>query len=76
MWYYDDREIKPNRAYYSDEHGYVCDCSRSRDPYEMLCWICQEYVDAQRQEEAMLDETMESIDEDGTGEETGTSGSS
>jgi hypothetical protein len=42
----------------------------------MICWICQEYVDAQRQEEAMLDETMESIDEDGTGEETGTSGSS
>lgn len=68
--YYDDREIKPNRAYYSDEHGYVCDCRRSCEPYEKLCWICQEYLDAQ---EEMLDETMEPIDEDGTGEEDNTS---
>lgn len=61
---------KRNRAYYSDEHGYVCDCRRTEDPYEMLCWICQEYVDEQ---EDILDETMESDDEDGTGEEDNTS---
>lgn len=68
--YYDDREPKPNRAYYNEEHGYVCDCRKSYDSYEVLCWICQEYLDEQ---EAMLDETMESIDEDGTGEEDNTS---
>jgi len=66
----DEYRRKRNRAYYSDEHGYVCDCRRSEEPYEMLCHICQEYLDTQ---EEMLDETMESIDEDGTGEEDDTS---
>lgn len=73
--YYDDREdreIKPNRAYYSDEHGYVCDCRKSYEPYEMLCWICQQSIDEQ---EAMLDETMESDDEDRAGEKDNTTDS-
>ena len=70
--YYDDREPKPNRAYYNEEHGYVCDCRKSYDSYEVLCWNCLEYLDEQ---EAMLDETMESDDEDRAGEEDNTTDS-
>ena len=53
MSYYDDDYDwrKPNKAYYSDEHGYVCDCRRKDDAYEDLCFICREYVDNQRLEE-------------------------
>ena len=54
MIYYEDdgRPIrKPNRAYYSDEHGYVCDCRRSLDDYETLCWMCKTAVDNQREED-------------------------
>jgi hypothetical protein len=53
MYYEDDgRPIrKPNKAYYSDEHGYVCDCRRSMDDYETLCWICKEAVDDQQEED-------------------------
>jgi len=75
MWYdydEDNRRIRRNAYGYSEEHGYVCDCLRSRDPYEMLCPSCQNYVDAQQEEEAMLDETMESDDEDGAREEDNT----
>lgn len=73
MWRYDDREIRRNSYGFSEEHGYVCDCLRSTDPYEMLCPICREYVDEHREAEEMLDETMESTDEDGAGEEDDTS---
>lgn len=67
MCRYDDYEIRRNSYGFSEEHGYVCDCLRSVDPYEMLCPVCQEYVITQQQEEAMLDETMESDDEGGAG---------
>lgn len=65
--YYDDHEIYRNSYGFSDEHGYVCDCLRSSDPFEILCPICQEYVIAKQKGEIILDETMESDDEDGAG---------
>lgn len=40
-----------NRCYYSDDHGYVCDCRKRDEPYEQLCPLCQEQVDAEREEE-------------------------
>ena len=55
--------MKRNRSYFSDDHGYVCDCRPSTEPYEMLCWCCQQV------KEDMDDETMESTDERGEGEE-------
>ena len=63
MCRYDDYEIRRNSYGFSDEHGYVCDCLRSSDPFEILCPICQEYVIAKRKGEIILDETMESDDE-------------
>jgi hypothetical protein len=54
----DGRPIrKAKKCYYSDEHGYVCDCRRSLDDYETLCWSCKEYVDNQREEEDNDDDT-------------------
>lgn len=67
MWRYDDREIRRNSYGFSDEHGYVCDCLRSSDPFEILCPICQEYIIAKQKGEIILDETMESDDEGGAG---------
>ena len=52
MMYYDDEpRRRQNKAYYSDEHGYVCDCRRSIDDYETLCPNCQDYVDEYREDE-------------------------
>jgi hypothetical protein len=39
------------RAYYSDAHGYVCDCHYKTDPYDTLCFICQQYVDNMKEDE-------------------------
>jgi hypothetical protein len=39
------------RAYYSDAHGYVCDCRVKDDAYEDLCFICKDRVDTKRLEE-------------------------
>jgi len=57
--------MKRNKSYYSEEHGYVCDCRPSVEPYEMLCDLCQQYLE----QEDMDDETMESTDERGEREE-------
>lgn len=48
----DDRpKRKPNKAYYSDEHGYVCDCNRRHDDYDTLCPLCQERVDNEQEDD-------------------------
>lgn len=39
-----------NKAYYSEEHGYVCDCRPSYEKYEDLCWICQERIEEEDEE--------------------------
>lgn len=49
MYYDDEPRRRQNRSYYSDEHGYVCDCRRSIEPYEQLCPQCQDYVDSERE---------------------------
>ena len=61
--------MNQNRNYYSEEHGYVCDCRPSTEPYEQLCWCCQQYVDNLKSyEEDIDDEIMESTDERREGE--------
>lgn len=48
----DDRpKRRPNKAYYSDEHGYVCDCNRHHDDYDTLCPLCQERVDNEQEDD-------------------------
>lgn len=41
---------KPNKCYYSDEHGYVCDCLLHRDGYENLCPMCQQKEDEKEED--------------------------
>lgn len=48
--------MKQNRNYYSEEHGYVCDCQPSREPYEQLCWCCQQYQDNIKEEDEEADD--------------------
>lgn len=43
--------MRQNRVYYDDMFGYVCDCRPSTEPYEKLCYICQQYVDIRREED-------------------------
>lgn len=57
-----DDYVKPNRAYYSEEHGYVCSCTKY-DPIDKVCWVCC----LQRQRDALdrlaeLDEELGLLD--------------